>query len=188
MAFGDDALLTWAEMKAYLPTLTDADQTFGELLIEAASVLANRYAERKLKARDITDIVHGSSGYYLVAPQFPINSVASVKIDKDGAFGAGTEVTDYRLMAGDGLLYRASGWGTYPLSIQIVYNAGYSETPADLQLAIVETFRWNWFRLRQDRIGVKSVRGPEGIDTAFELTIPVNAQRVFESYRDGRVA
>lgn len=183
MALGEEALLTFVRLKDYFPDLSDDDQAFYEVMIDAASSTANRYAKRRLAARDYTAIIDVRESRYLTLPEYPINSVDSLFIDPAGVFPADSEITDFIIRSEEGTLYRLSGFRDAPSSAKIIYNAGYTDTPPDLEFAVVETLWWNKKRLELGSMGVKSIRSPDGLGTDFELTVPVNAQRVFEDYR-----
>jgi len=183
MALGENALLDWTKLKTYFPDLADAQQAYFELLIEAASSTANRYAKRKLKARDLEVVSDGPGSSLLLLPEYPINSITSVFVDRLHVFGADTEITDYLRYDEEGILYLDREFPSGAQCIKVNYNGGYQTVPPDLEFAVVETTWWNRGRLQLGNIGTKSLRDPTGIGTDYELTVPVNAQRVFEEYR-----
>lgn len=183
----DNALISYAEAKIWLPDLIQDDQQeYAYAMINAASDIANKYSGRKLSARDYTEQLDGNGKTYLLLPQYPINSVTELNIDADREFLAETKISsnDYVLYEGEGAIYYSLGFDTGHKNIKVVYNAGYQLTavPNDLKTAVLETISWNWGRLRGNGIGIKT-QDMNGMETAYELTVPVNAQRVFESYR-----
>lgn len=181
------ALITWEFAKARLG-YADEQQDTVVFFINSASKKAEQYARRKLAARDYTEKYDGHGREDLILKQYPINSVTDVRIDGDRAFGSGTIVTDYFTEDDVGILVRDPGvWPTYRKGIQVTYNAGYSSVPEDLQEAVLEVVAWSVRRIASKSLGVRSASG-EGMTTEYELTIPTNAQRVFESYQDWRVA
>jgi hypothetical protein len=183
MALASYALVDWQTVRDHLG-LDDSEQAKAELVINAASETANRYAERKLAATDYTHTLDGSGREELRLPQYPVNSITSVHVDVDREFGSDTEVTDYLTYSDEGILVRtdAGTWPSARQSVRVVYNAGYSTVPSELQIAVLEVVDYNWRRLASRSIGTRSMSG-EGVTTEFELTIPTNAQRVFEGYR-----
>lgn len=188
MALGPDALTDFATVKARLPQVLDTDQSEIEALIDAASALANQYARRRLAAREYTVELDGSGRDTLVLPAYPIGEVSAVYIDSARAFPDASAVTDYVRYDDEGILYRAAGWPAEKKNVRVVYTAGLDPVPADLRDAVLEVVAYNLRRFRGDAIiGVKSMSLSQGLTTQYELTIPVNAQRVFESYRDGRI-
>lgn len=187
MALGVDALLDWAKLKEYFPDYDDADQDFGELLINSASRTANRISRRKLAARDHTEILDGDGGRWIVLSQYPVNSLTSIFVDVARIFDPATELPSiyYELDAESGRIYADTPFPKWVRCLKVIYNAGYEfgSIPEDLEYAVVETVRWNWSRIRSANIGVRRMQNPDGIGTDYELTTPMNAQRVFEEYR-----
>ncbi len=182
MALESYALVTWATVKDQL-NLEDSEQTRAELVINAASETANRYAQRTLGAADYTEDIDGTGTRSVFVAQFPVNSLTAVYLDSDRAFGSDTEVTDYVLYSDIGKLTRPEAYWTKGVqNVRVEYNAGYASVPAEIQLAVLEVVAYNWRRIASQSIGVRSMSG-EGVQTEFELTVPTNAQRVFESYR-----
>jgi hypothetical protein len=110
--------------------------------------------------------------------------------DWDRVFGIDSEVavTDYHLYSESGIvqLYY-SKWPTEIATVKAIFNAGLGyggiEIPEDLQLATLEAVTWNAKRFFGALgIGEKSKSMGEGVTAQFEITIPENARRVFESY------
>ena len=180
------ALVSWEFVKEMLPEAKDTQQLYYERLINAASTLANRISGRQLKAVDYTQILDGSGDESIVLPEYPANSVTSLYIDTSRAFAASTEMTDYLLYSDIGkLLLPSATFPDSPQCVKVVYNAGLNPVPEDLEIAVLEVVVYNRKRLsgQGNMIGTKSSQAEGMITTAYELTIPVNAQRVFESYR-----
>jgi len=187
VALDANALVTWANTKAVLG-FADGDQLTVEDYINAASRTANRYARRKLAARDQTLYLDGTGTPELLLPDWPINTLTSVNSDTGREWGSATALTiatDYLSYADRGSLYRLNAvWPEYRQCIKIVANLGYgsSAVPEDLQHAIYEVVAYMWKRYASKMIGLKQVSG-NGVTTDIELTIPVNAQRVFEDFQ-----
>lgn len=180
-----DALIDWSFLKSVISNLSEDDQNYYEILINAASVTANRYARRKLAAREQEVILDGSGLEYIVLPDPPVNSVDSVFIDAEREFGSDTEIEEtFYPEKETGLLFRIHGkvWDNGTRNIKVIYNSGFEETPADLQLAVVEVVVYNSARMRNSLIGAKTMNSGDGMNIEHEITIPANAQRVFQSY------
>ncbi|MFP4066223.1 MAG: hypothetical protein ACLFS5_01860 [Spirochaetaceae bacterium] len=182
MALASYALVDWDTVKEQL-NLEDSEESKAELVINAASETANDYAGRLLKADDYTHDFDGTGGRLLILRQYPVNAVDAVYVDSDRGFAASSEVTDFVVHANIGKIVRTSGvWPRGIQNIRVEYNAGYDPVPSQLQLAVLEVIAYNWRRLVSQSVGVRTMSG-DGVSTEFELTIPTNAQRIFESYR-----
>ncbi len=174
-------LVTWSTVKARLG-LDDSEQTNVEALISVASAAADRYTDRNLAAADYTLLLDGSGSKRLLLPDWPINTVAAVYVDTNRKYGVGSEVTDYVTYT-HGMLYRAGGWPEQPQAVKIECNLGYSTVPADLENAVVELVAYYRARQLDNAIGIRSITSPDGINTAFELSMPMAARTILEAYK-----
>lgn len=184
------ALLDLATARAWVPEFASVDDADVERLINSASELANQYSHRVLRARDVTEYVsvHGDT-CGIVLENRPIGSVTSVTVSTTWSWDEGTAVTDYQISESAGVLHRRITWPRGNRHIRVIYRAGYelAEVPADLQQAVCEVMAWTQRRIVGKQIGLSSHSfGDESV--SYELTPPVSAQRVFEAYRDVRVA
>jgi len=179
------SLTSWARVKILLG-LQDSDQTQAEYLLNAITPAAESIAYRPFAARAVTQDLDGTGRSELLLPAVPINSVSKVNIDSTRAFAVDTDLAaaDYAIYSEEGYIRLISR--TFPVGVQNVratWNGGFSPVPDDLQLAAVECVSWNLKRLRGSGIGIRSVSTGDGMNTGMEITIPLSAQRVFESYR-----
>ncbi len=188
------ALTTWARCQ-FFGDYKNSDQTLCEYLINSASEQAENIAGRFLKARTITTGTAAEPDYdgnglaSMLCRHFPINSVTHLYIDDERAFGATTEIlaADFGIRGkkGEIVLYETVfSEGVHNVRLQ--YNVGYVTIPEVLQDAVIEVVTWNLKRFRSSQIGTRG-SSSEGINTSFEIDIPMHAQRVFEYYRDRRV-
>lgn len=184
------ALTTWARAKLF-GGFQDSDQNLVEYLINSATEAAESIARRPLKARTVIQDFDGNDRELLILPAYPISSVTSVHVDSDRVFGSTTlltEGTDYLVYGPEGYLANlSSGWAEGRKTIRVVWNGGLSPVDSRLQDAVIETVAWNMKRFRGGGIGIRSASSPDGVNTAMEIMIPMNAKSVFESYRDGRL-
>ena len=184
-----NSLVTWALVKEMLDR-TDAEQTKIERIINAVSRTANRISGRYLKTRAYTKILDGTGTATVNLGEYPVNSITKLYQDGMRVFGASTEIaaTDYARYDEIGSVQLYSG--TFPSGIKTVkaiFDAGLgyggAQIPEDLQFAALEAVEWNAKRfLGALGIGEKSKNMGEGVTAQFEITIPLNAQRVFEAY------
>jgi hypothetical protein len=183
-----NALTTYETVREMLAR-DESEQTLIEQLINAASAMAEGpwYANRILKARDLDVILDGTGRSLLQLPAYPIQAVTAVHVDPSRTFDANTEITNFVTLKNVGQLYRTAGWPLDVQNVKVVFRAGLDPVPWDLQHAIVEVVNYNLSRLggagSRFGPGIKSMSGPDGLTTQYELTVPMNAQRVFESYR-----
>jgi uncharacterized phiE125 gp8 family phage protein len=159
------------------------DDAFAEELINQASAMAERYCGRVLASRSVSSVVDAPGGSALVLPEYPVSAVTAVYLDTAREFGATTEITDYYLEESTGILFRDAGYGSGVRVVKVVYTAGYSPVPSDLQEAVVELVHWLWSRHRTQSIGIRVSRGLDGVETEHELTMPLATQRVLGQYR-----
>lgn len=166
----------------------DVDETDKFIgLINAASAAANLYTNRLLAGRSHTKTFDGNGKISMLLPEYPVNSVASLYIDSDRAFGASTQITDF-LFYEDGEVYYAGGFPDIRQSVKVTWNGGYASgsVPEDIKIAIVEIVKWYHGRLEGEAVGVMSMVNPDGVTTRFEMDIPYSAKRRLGPYRKVR--
>ncbi len=186
MALGANALITFAYMQV-LADVADDEEARTEVLIDAASVAANQYTARLLAARDITETLDGNGKKSLLLPEYPVNSIASLFIDTERAFGAATEITDF-LTYDEGEIYYAGVFPNVRQSVRVTWNAGYASdaVPDDIQIAVGEMVEWYLQRFKGAGIGVAAIQNPDGIATQFERDIPLSARQRLNRYKKVR--
>lgn len=176
-----NALVTWEYAQNYLGL--DADDEVTVLhLINAASDMAERHVGRALKSREHTQVYSASGRQELLLREWPVTLIESVHLDPTGEFGPETAITDTRFDPDLGILFRKSGFPQGWQNVRVAYTAGYDPVPEDLQAATCEVVLWLMKRVRAGQIGIKSISG-DGVNTDYELTMPTNAMRIFETYR-----
>lgn len=178
------ALTTWARTKLYL-SLEDSEQLLTEYILNSIEPMAERIAARKFAARALTKDLDGSGRDSLILPVFPINSVTRVSVDSNGLFPASCDLaaTDYVIYSEQGIIrLRSDCFDEGVQNVRVIWNGGFTPIPEDLQLAAIECVSWNRKRLTGSNIGVRSIMSGD-MNTSMEITIPLSAQRTFESYR-----
>lgn len=184
MALESYALIDFAYVQSIDGTDVGEQSRF-ENYINAASLYANRKANRTLGAADYTVYLPSNrASRSIVLPESPVNTISTLKVDGSRQFGDDTVIEPgaYDLEESSGILYlfdRFLPGGRR--TVYVEYNAGYNPVPADLQYAVYEIVRWMADK-GIESIGRKSYAGPDGADIGWELTPPVSAQRVIESY------
>jgi len=176
-------LTTWTTVQNRFG-LDSARQSETENLISVASTRAEHHCGRILAAQDVTRTPSGTGRGKLDIGEYPINSVASVYIDSDRAFGADTEVTDYVIFEKTGFLWRDAGWPKGVANIQVTANVGYTPTPADLEDAIVHLVGY-WL----DSPAISWIGGEDGTEGGYQslytgaMDIPFQVVKVWDFYR-----
>jgi hypothetical protein len=193
------ALTTWARVQALLGTsgAPNTDQTLVEYLINSISDQAEMIAGgRRLKSRSYSPtgstpyIFDGNGREEIILPEWPVTAISHVYIDSTRAWGAATEIdaADFVFDVDTGLLYYPGRTLTAGIrNLRIDRTAGWATVPDYVQQAVVETVIWTRSRLRGSNIGMRSVGGPNGISSSYEIEIPMSARKVFESLRGGRI-
>lgn len=189
MALNEYALITWELAKSMLGYEED-DKAQAEFLINTASIRASKIAGRKLSFISHDAYFSGTGTDTLLLTLFPVNKLTELRIDASRVFGDDTIITDYDIDMDAGILHLIDS--IYPegrKTVKIQYTTGYSlvsgvdliETPSDLQEAILEIVRWNWGRFQGSNFGIKG-SSTDGVNTSFEITVPLNARQIIEGY------
>jgi len=181
-----NSLVSWAKTRDFL-NLDTEDRIDVERLINAVSQRAEgiEYTNRKLKARDYEIILSGKKSGDIILPVYPVNSISRIFVDSDKQFSDDTEIFDYEFDSESGILYIDNSICIEgKRNVKIIYNAGFKIIPEDLQLAVIECVAFLRKRFSgSNMIGFKSFDSQNGGSATYELTLPVNAQRVFRDYR-----
>ena len=167
---GSIAIVGYSEVITWLREDVDGDifgsseyQSVVETMIDSVSGYVNNYCRRHFIAKDYTEYYDGNGRRTMYLDHFPINSVSSVHIDTESAFGLGTEVApaDYRLHKQIGRLWLENTvFPAYPRSVKVVYNAGYTDAdsiPDDLKLAVLDDIKWRFNRWKNSQEGIESI-------------------------------
>lgn len=188
MALPDVALISLETARAWFSDLPSVDADL-ERLIGAASSAAERISRRRLAARDLVVTLDSYGHRTLVLPVYPIQSITHVRIDSSGEFGADTAVTDYVSDAERGMLLRRAGWPRGWQNIQVSYRGGIEvdQVHEEIQRAVAVTAKWMHRREQEQAVGVRSITSPDGINTAIDMLIPVEARSVFEAIQEVRI-
>lgn len=123
-------LTAWETAQARLG-LEATQQTETETLIAVASKRCEQHTKRTLAASDLTLYLDGDYSQRLDLRQWPVNSVTSVHVDNEMEFGAGTEVTNYKIVSDRGVLFKINRWPSGYANIKVVANFGYSPATYD---------------------------------------------------------
>lgn len=182
VALNANALVSLSDVKTYIASFddTDADQVAKiEKLINAASEWFDGAVGYSVKAADVTlkkfQMVNGAD---LVLPLYPVNSIASLKVD--GA--TYVKDTDFYLDTKSGICGFTFEFAPGRHLVEATFNAGYSTVPDDIKSAVLEMVVWNNQRINTSGFGVRQQVVGEAT-TTFEINVPFTARAVADRYK-----
>lgn len=187
MALNANALVTLNLAKGHLaiPLSNTAEDARVELFINAASDRASTYCNRIFVLDDYTESHHGRRQNILLPLQYPINSVAELRIAGDRNWTDAANLIDAsKYFIGDGsdsIIYDGifpNGFG----NVRIIYNAGYVTIPSDLQLACLWFVEWFYRHRTSENMGKTSIsKGDESIGILAEA--PKMILQILDDYK-----
>lgn len=155
-------LVTLAEAEAYLNVTSDSGGPIDTIitgLIGAMADAFDRMTNRALREATYTHQMDGRGVHALMARQFPVTTLTSIKSDPNWVFGAGTLVPAAEVIVDQGLiLVNINTWTQGIRNYQLIYVAGYSlaTMPQDLKEATYLAVEF-FYRMRSsERLGVQS--------------------------------
>lgn len=133
MPLAPNALTTLAAVKSILKISAEQtkDDSILEDLINACSSVIENYCERKFKEQTYIDEEYDGTGRkHILLKQYPVKSIDNVKIDD-----VVLDPSEYRVKKSNGMLVKNYIWPLGDINVTVTYTAGYTEIPADLELA-----------------------------------------------------
>ena len=121
-------------------------------------------------------------------------TVHSVK-ERDSLSGAYTTLTenvDYYIEYSTDSIYRvtsngtAQNWENGPGSVEVIYNAGYADCPADLKLAVIDLITYyhkDEHKARQTIAGA-SIQNQSSTSQRNNVAFPDHIKRVLDLYKN----
>lgn len=138
-------LATIEDLEIYLGTDIDNDpsdtnDTYDKYsyLITAVSKEVESILNRVILAADYTEVVDGNGSNDIFLSNYPIQSITSVEYGHPWDGCTRSAITDYISYTDIGQLSFAFDSIDSPQMFEVVYNAGFTETPADINLFVVE--------------------------------------------------
>lgn len=156
-----NALCSLANAKMYIGMKDDSTEfdTRIESYIDAASWYLNDATKRKLLARSLTEYYDGRGSDVLVTKERPINSVTTLHSDANRSFGSTTLIaaTDYQVYGDEGyIVVTGSAFDVGERVLKLVYNAGFTTVPYDLEQAALELTAYWYEYYKSHRVGIKT--------------------------------
>ena len=184
------ALVTTTSMNAYLGiTAGSTEEGESDLTINAASKFAERYCGRSgFLSTSRTEYYDGDNTDTLYLRAAPISSVTSIHIDDSTP--RDWSDTDDLIDSDEYLLYEEQGkvvldgdvyvWGKR--NVRVIYTAGYTTVPADLEQAVKELVAF-WYKRNKDKlVAIRSVSVGDK-STSYESEMPAAVAMVLNRYK-----
>ena len=188
MALDAFALTSLDNVKSYLniPTLTITQDATLERMINASSAKIETFLDRKILKREFTEYQDGRSSDRILLREWPADKPTELWIDNDSVFTDTNNqiaTSDYVLEDEIGVqLINGRGFGKGRRNIKVVYEAGYTTVPYDIEEACIMTVAF-FYDLRSDRrIGV-SQKGKNSENTTFLDDLPSIVKGMLDPYR-----
>jgi hypothetical protein len=193
MALNANSLTTLAFAKTYLkiPALETSQDALVEFWINVASQRIETETDRKLKAQAITEYRDGSGKNILVLKEFPINSITSLNIDTGGLFTDPSTLipaTDYRIAdEGNSIVLLNQLFPKAYYAIKIVYNAGFTPVPSDLENACLWIVSY-YHKMRDAGDIGRTAKGKGDESVTILQDMPKDIKDVIAAYKRFEVA
>jgi uncharacterized phiE125 gp8 family phage protein len=174
-------LATVEQIKGYLAIGSVADDALLARMLDAASGFIQTWINRSLELQSYSALLDGNGSDTLVLRNFPIVSVAELRINgaviaaaaSDSAIGYWHD--DSRLVLRGLVFPRGRG------NVRVSYQAGFASPPADLTQACIEMVSLRY--REKDRVGLVS-KGLAGETTAYSLKdMPESVRTLLNRYR-----
>jgi hypothetical protein len=175
-------LTTVANVKSYFALTVAADDALLGRMIEAVSQFISAYCDRTFSSTSHTYVCSGTGASRLMLPEAPVTAIASLTIDgaailpRAAVGGAGYVRVGQELLLDGGLRFPKG-----IANVQVVYTAGFTAIPADLDQAACECVA-SWYK-RKSRIDETS-KTIEGQTFSFsQAEMPKTARAIVDTYR-----
>ena len=187
-------LITLDDYKSFQGISSTKDDDKLELLVPSVSQLVKTYCANTIidfyTSAKIEYFTLDYATHLIQLTESPIVLVSSVEI-KESFTGSYTTLTstDYFVDDKTDSLIRVAGntykdWPEGPNSVKVTYTAGYSETPLDLKLAVVDLITYyarDEYKIRQTLSGATR-ENPES-STRNSPAFPDHIKRVLDLYK-----
>lgn len=188
MALNFNALTSIANLKFELNIKADdnTQNSILELYINAASQNIETYCDRKFKVPTVAYVEYHDGGAmdYILPKQYPVTEIVDLRIDAEREFGSDSivDTEDYEI-ADEGETITSDRIFPYGRqNVQLTYKAGFSQVPADLELACMWLAAWYYKQRARGDLGRTSVsKGDESVGVLAE--IPKQIIQHIEKYK-----
>ena len=135
-------LVSLADLKAYIQITGSTFDTILTALKSAVETWIKNYCRDPFLVAEYTEYYDGNGGLRLHVRHYPITTVKEINIDSDRAFLTATKIATANIIS----MGQNNDQGVIELfdesfsegqkNIKVIYSAGYSAIPADLQQAV----------------------------------------------------
>lgn len=183
-------LITIDEYKDLSGIVSGKEDTKLDIIIPSVSQLVKTYCANSIVdyyAVDKVETFTLENPYTsLQLTESPVNSVSLVE-EKSGGEYVTLAATDYFIDSKTDSLFRVQAasfisWATGPGAVRVTYRAGYSDTPADLKLAVADLITYylrGEYKIRQTLSGASQ----ENPGSYMDVNWPAHIKRVLDMYR-----
>lgn len=142
--------------------LTPQQQVAVELSADAASSQIQKATGFIFKQGTYTEVWDGVASDEIIPREIPITAITSVKFSPNGDFASATPLQSNLYYFPQGLFVAFRGDILVPRGrgmCQIIYTAGYTDIPADLQLAALKQFQYLYKQIGKGdaMVGLKTI-------------------------------
>jgi hypothetical protein len=136
------ALITLDDVKNFYGITgdrTEDNDLIENLILRFTSLFENYCSRISFEVQTFTDVLDGSSDYYLFPEQYPITSVSGIYDDSSWVWeeDSALEPTSYRI-ANKNSIVSLTPFTKGLNNIKVVYSAGFNPVPEDLKQALIE--------------------------------------------------
>jgi hypothetical protein len=184
VATGD--LTTLANAKQWMNVSTTTDDALITRLVSAASQFVQKYIHRQIAVAPYTDVRNGNDQWEMVLANWPIVSVTSVTVNGNVIAAApamvpgGVPTVGYLNDEETVYLY-GSRFYRGVQNVQIVYEAGYAETPIEIEQAVIELIALKYTGRQHMGQNSKSIQGE--VISYFTGDMPRETQTMLNQYK-----
>jgi len=185
VSLNTNALTTLEAAKDYLdipPGDTEQDDRV-KRMINSASQRFEKITNRKLKLQSITEYQDGRANNKLVLRQWPAQKPTVVCLDPSWVYDSSNDIptTEYNVEQDQVLVRRTGYFPKGVRNIKIVYQAGYTDVPSDLEEACLMMVQWLDSMRTDRRVGTKS-KSKNGENISFTEDVPAHIMSFLEPY------
>ena len=185
-------LITLDEYKDYEGLVSTKDDTKLELIVSSVNQLVKTYCGNSIidhySTPKVEEFTLKWSSNLVQLTESPVNTITSVET-RDSVDSSYTTLNaqEYYLDQATDTVYKAKGmWPQGLGAVKITYTAGYSSTPTDLKLALVDLVRYyvkNEYKDRQTLSGA-TIENPSSASSRTSVAFPDHIKRVLDLYKN----